>query len=466
MPFIIFQIFLILIIPLVIFGQSEKPQTIVVPAGSLGKISEIKVKILEKSLESELDEYFAIVPKHLFEEAQEKAFEELDYEECTEEQCIMMIQEMLQVENAFQLTLISDEGDTQLSLNWTNLDEKRVEEIFCEGCKTKELRKSVSLLVQKLVKESIDPEEILRRKKEEEILEKIESAFNIASKKNTINSFKYFIDFFEKENLAKNYIILSEKSIEKIKIDLEKKKVSEQIKKERDKVVKSYQKAIKENKLDVYEEFIRTYKSNTFSKIYINEILKRKRNLEKVNDLKDFEIKYFPLPDPSKQDTLLIIPVSITSIFKMKYFDKFGVTFVRDNDEKQLKFTYSLSHYQNKDYILIENIEPGKYYIQSVSFISGYGKVNEKKNYHDGSKGFERRYNRGNLKFSKNPIRFELKDNHVTIPKFKIEFWEEKKNGRCCSVYLYLINNIDDLSRNLLIDELKKLENFNKWKHF
>ena len=77
----------------------------------------------------------------------------------------MMIQEMLQVENPFQLSLISDESDIQLSLNWTNLDEKRVEEIFCEGCKTKELRKSVSKLVQKLVKESVNPEEILKRKK-------------------------------------------------------------------------------------------------------------------------------------------------------------------------------------------------------------------------------------------------------------------------------------------------------------
>ena len=68
---------------------------------------ETRIEILEKTLESKLGEYFEIVPKQLFEEAQEKAFEELDYEECTEEQCIMMIKEMLQVENSFQLVLIS-----------------------------------------------------------------------------------------------------------------------------------------------------------------------------------------------------------------------------------------------------------------------------------------------------------------------------------------------------------------------
>ena len=35
------------------------------------------------------------VPKDLFEEAQERIFEELDYEEFTEEQCIMKIKEVL-----------------------------------------------------------------------------------------------------------------------------------------------------------------------------------------------------------------------------------------------------------------------------------------------------------------------------------------------------------------------------------
>ena len=106
---------------------------------------------MEKTLESALDDHFDIVPKDLFEEAQEKAFEELDYEECTEEQCIMMIKEILQVENAFQLVLMEEDGDTQISLTWNDLDKKRVEEVYCEGCKTKQLRESVISLVEKLV---------------------------------------------------------------------------------------------------------------------------------------------------------------------------------------------------------------------------------------------------------------------------------------------------------------------------
>ena len=122
----------VLLLPPCLFGQSGKPQTIIVPTGSLGEVSEVRVKILEKTLESKLDDYFDIVPKDLFEEAQEQAFQEMELEECTEEQCIMMIREILQVENSFQLVLVSEEGDTQVSLTWNDLDKKRVEEEYCE----------------------------------------------------------------------------------------------------------------------------------------------------------------------------------------------------------------------------------------------------------------------------------------------------------------------------------------------
>ena len=67
----------ILLLSSPVIGQSEKPQTIIIPTGSIGEMSEARIKILEKTLESKLDDYFAIIPKDLFEEAQEQAFEEL-----------------------------------------------------------------------------------------------------------------------------------------------------------------------------------------------------------------------------------------------------------------------------------------------------------------------------------------------------------------------------------------------------
>ena len=131
--------------------KKEKLQTIIIPTGILGNISENKKIILEKTLESKIDDHFAIVSKDLFEQAQEKAFEELDYDECTEEQCIVKIQELLQVENAFRLLLVRDGNDTQISLTWNTLDQKRVEEVYCENCNTKKLRETIEGIVEKLV---------------------------------------------------------------------------------------------------------------------------------------------------------------------------------------------------------------------------------------------------------------------------------------------------------------------------
>ena len=135
-----------------ITDQSKKPQTIIIPTGSLGEMTEKRIKILEKKLESKLDDYFSIVPKDLYEEAENQVWDELDSDECTVEQCNMMIREFLQVENSFQMNLIVDEGDTQISITWNDQDQKRVEEDYCEGCGTRELRKMIGGLVEKLVK--------------------------------------------------------------------------------------------------------------------------------------------------------------------------------------------------------------------------------------------------------------------------------------------------------------------------
>ena len=136
-----------------LFGQSERPETIIIPVGTLGDISDSRKQIIQNTLSQELTKYFRLVPQDKFEEAQEKAFEELEYEECTEDQCIMMIQELLQVENVFSLQLVEEDGDSQLSLTWVGLEEKKVLTDYCEGCKTKELNSKIELLVKNLVQQ-------------------------------------------------------------------------------------------------------------------------------------------------------------------------------------------------------------------------------------------------------------------------------------------------------------------------
>ena len=117
---IILSILLLFTYPL--FGQSERPETIVIPVGTLGDISGSRKQIIQNTLSQELTKYFRLVPQDKFEEAQEQAFEELEYEECTEDQCVMMIQELLQVENVFSLQLVAEDVDTQLSFTWVGLE--------------------------------------------------------------------------------------------------------------------------------------------------------------------------------------------------------------------------------------------------------------------------------------------------------------------------------------------------------
>ena len=108
-------------------GQSGRPETIVIPVSSVGDVTETRKLILQNTLEDELKTHFRLISQEKFEEAQEKAFQELDYEECTEDRCIILIQEMLQVENIFHLQVLGEGQDTQLSLSWRTLDEKRKE---------------------------------------------------------------------------------------------------------------------------------------------------------------------------------------------------------------------------------------------------------------------------------------------------------------------------------------------------
>ena len=162
----------ILLLSSPLFGQSERPETIIIPVSSMGDVSDTRKQILQNTLENELKTHFRLVPQQKFEEVQEKVFEELEYQECTEDQCIMMIQEMLQVENVFHLQVIGEGSDTQLSLGWRTLDEKKKETDICLKCGTFQLNDKVRDLVEKLVggkKVEPEPVVIVSRDDEEEL---------------------------------------------------------------------------------------------------------------------------------------------------------------------------------------------------------------------------------------------------------------------------------------------------------
>ena len=136
----------------VIGEKDEKDQAIVIPTSVLGDVKDTTTQILQNTLENELKSNFRLISQEIFEKAQAKAFEELDYDECTEDQCIMLIQEMLQVENVFHLQIVTEEKDTQLSLSWRTLDENIKQAVICMGCSTIKLNKKIIELTVKLLK--------------------------------------------------------------------------------------------------------------------------------------------------------------------------------------------------------------------------------------------------------------------------------------------------------------------------
>jgi len=126
-------------------------ETIVIPVSSIGNVSDTRKQILQNTLTDQLKKYFRIVPQEKYEQVLEQVFEELEYEECSEDSCIMRVQEMLQVENVFNLQIIGEGKDSQLNLRWNTLNEKKNVEDYCEGCGTKELRDMIGGLVENLV---------------------------------------------------------------------------------------------------------------------------------------------------------------------------------------------------------------------------------------------------------------------------------------------------------------------------
>ena len=143
----------ILLLSSPLFGQSERPETIILPVSGIGDVSNTRKLILGNTLTDELKKHFRIVPQEKYEQVLEQVFQELEYEECSEDQCIMRVQEMLQVENVFNLQVIGEGKDTQLNLTWRTLDEKKNETDVCLGCGTFQLNDKVRGLVEKLVGE-------------------------------------------------------------------------------------------------------------------------------------------------------------------------------------------------------------------------------------------------------------------------------------------------------------------------
>ncbi len=132
----------------------EKEMAALAPMGALGEFTEMEKQIIFNSLQESLSTHYALASQKAFEAALTQAFEELDYEECTEDQCFALIQQILQADNLFLFSMTREGNFTQLSLTRVNLDSHRlVRTDDCENCGIKQLNTKVVGLVLKIIEE-------------------------------------------------------------------------------------------------------------------------------------------------------------------------------------------------------------------------------------------------------------------------------------------------------------------------
>lgn len=132
---------------------AQQAPAAVAPVSAVGGFSDKDKNLFLNELEKEFSNDYELVSRTLYEEARERAYEELDFEECTEEQCRQKIQEFLQVERLFTLQILRSEQEnfSQITLTLNFPDEKLVAGERCESCDIKQLLDAVKRLADEIV---------------------------------------------------------------------------------------------------------------------------------------------------------------------------------------------------------------------------------------------------------------------------------------------------------------------------
>ena len=97
---ILFLVFLVITDS--VLAQEKQPAALT-PIGALGEFTKMEKQIIFNSLQESLSIRYLLASQKSFEAAQEQAFEELEYDECTEDQCFALIQQILQVDKPFSV---------------------------------------------------------------------------------------------------------------------------------------------------------------------------------------------------------------------------------------------------------------------------------------------------------------------------------------------------------------------------
>ena len=122
----------ILLLSSPVIGQSSKPLGVILPSTVMGNVSNSRKQILLNTLDEEVSQYFDVSPPTNVSSG-----------------------DLPVVSDVFQLQIVEEDGDTQLSVRWTSENERKVETKLCGGCKTVELNSKLKQLVKNLIGERV-----------------------------------------------------------------------------------------------------------------------------------------------------------------------------------------------------------------------------------------------------------------------------------------------------------------------
>ena len=136
---------------------AEPERVALLPVSSLG-MPEVQTQVLFNQLQERLSLQFSLVPQAEVASAFEQAIRALPGAECTEENCLALVQESLQVNRVFSLQLLQDADSqlTQLSLSLIQGKQRIVKNEHCLNCQLPTLLQSVETVADKLLKDLPD----------------------------------------------------------------------------------------------------------------------------------------------------------------------------------------------------------------------------------------------------------------------------------------------------------------------
>jgi TPR repeat protein len=120
-------------------GAQDKPRAALAPVAALGDISDAQQTLIYNSLRGELSSKYELVSASDYDDAEAQAFSELEAEECTAENCVLLVQEFLQLENLFVLQLTEVNRLFQISLTEYLTGSNRTVTNECSSCSANEL---------------------------------------------------------------------------------------------------------------------------------------------------------------------------------------------------------------------------------------------------------------------------------------------------------------------------------------